>query len=124
MNDQTWWRTFYHPYQDIPKASATHGKLVKTIIKVPPYSTFAVPFRWMLTEYQEEIEDGLPSPLPPDENAPFRTPWVFSRERQLAICELFFGRIVEKQSLVFFYTKSGGHHFGARHHNTSLQVGF
>jgi hypothetical protein len=107
MNEQTWWRTFKHPYQEIPSASATHGKLTKTPIKVPPYSTFAVPFRWMLTQYREEIEDGLPSQLPPEEKAPFPTPWVFSRERQIALSELFFSRVAPKKSLVFFYTKSG-----------------
>jgi hypothetical protein len=36
MNEQTWWRTFEHPYQTIEKARATHGKLIKTPVKVPP----------------------------------------------------------------------------------------
>ena len=36
-----------------------------------------------------------------------KTPWVFSRKRQEALCELFFSRLAAKQSLVFFYTKSG-----------------
>jgi hypothetical protein len=45
--------------------------------------------------------------LPPEEKAPFPTPWVFCRERQIALSELFFSRIAAKQSLVFFYTKSG-----------------
>lgn len=108
MNEQTWWRTFQHPYQDIEKAKPTHGKLIKTPVKVPPYSTFAVPFRWMLRENQEEIERGLSTPLPPDvEQPPFNTSWVFARERQNALCDLFFNRIVPTQSLVFFYTKSG-----------------
>jgi len=107
MNDKTWWRIFKHPYQEIPKASATHGKLIRSPIKVPPYSTFAVPFRWMLRQNQEEIEDALPVPLPPDEDSPFPSPWVFSRDRQIALSELFFNRIQAKQSLVFFYTKAG-----------------
>jgi hypothetical protein len=50
MNEKTWWRTFRHPYQEITKAQPTHGKLIKTSVKVPPYSTFAVPFRWMLRQ--------------------------------------------------------------------------
>ena len=33
--------------------------------------------------------------------------WVFGRERQEALSELFFRRVAAKQSLVFFYTKSG-----------------
>jgi hypothetical protein len=107
MNEKTWWRTFRHPYQEITKAQPTHGKLIKTSVKVPPYSAFAVPFRWMLRQNQEEIEGALSSPLPPDDEPPFKTSWVFSRERQNALCDLFFGRIVPNQSLVFFYTKSG-----------------
>lgn len=107
MNDKPWWRFFNHPYQNIDKAQKTHGKLVRTPIKVPPYSTFAVPFFWMLRQNQQEIEDRLPSGLPPDEEPPFASAWVFSRERQEALCELFFNRIVAKRSLIFFYTKSG-----------------
>jgi ATP-dependent exoDNAse (exonuclease V) alpha subunit len=107
MNEREWWRIFNHPYQSIEKAKPTHGKLVRTPTKVPPYSTFAVPFRWMLRESQKEIEEALPEALPPDEDAPFKTAWVFSRARQEALCELFFNRLSEKKSLVFFYTKSG-----------------
>ena len=71
------------------------------------YSTFAVPFRWMLTQYREEIEDaGFLRRCQPEEKAPFPTPWVFSRERQIPISEGL-GRLAAKQSLVFFYTKSG-----------------
>ena len=59
MNEKTWWRTFQHPYQEITKAQPTHGKLIKTSVKVPPYSTFAVPFRWMLRQNQEAIDARL-----------------------------------------------------------------
>ena len=55
MNEKTWWRIFNHPYQTIESTKATHGNLIRTPLKVPPYSTFAVPFRWMLRQYQEEI---------------------------------------------------------------------
>jgi hypothetical protein len=107
MNDKPWWRYFNHPYQNIDKAQKTHGKLIRTAVKVPPYSTFAVPFFWMLRQNQQEIEERLPSALPPDEEPPFASSWVFSRERQEALCDLFFNRIVAKRSLIFFYTKSG-----------------
>ncbi|QOZ36992.1 ATP-dependent RecD-like DNA helicase [Bradyrhizobium sp. CCBAU 53421] len=107
MNDKPWWRAFNHPYQNIKEAQKTHGKLVRTVVKVPPYSTFAVPFFWMLQKHQQEIEERLPASLPPGDQAPFPTSWVFSRERQEALCELFFNRIAAKKSLVFFYTKSG-----------------
>jgi hypothetical protein len=107
MNVDQWVRSAEHPYASNKKAQATHGHLLKTNFTVPPYSTFAVPFYWMLKANQEEIQAELPIPLPPDEDAPFPSPWVFSKERQRALCELFFGRLTPKKSLVFFYTKSG-----------------
>lgn len=107
MNAKPWWRIFEHPYSSNDKAQATHGRLKPTTVKVPAYSTFAIPFRWMLRESQEEIEAALPTALPSDEKAPFPTPWVFGKARLDALLELFFSRIAPKQSLVFFYTKSG-----------------
>ena len=107
MSDREWRRLVKHPYQGIPKAQATHGHLRPTRIEVPPYSTFAVPFFWMLRSNQEDIEAALPDPLPPDVPPPFDSPWVFSRERQEALSTLFFSRLQAKESLVFFYTKSG-----------------
>ncbi|MGE3843381.1 MAG: AAA family ATPase [Vicinamibacterales bacterium] len=107
MSSREWWRTFEHPYAEIPKASDTHGHLRPTRVKVPPFSSFAVPFLWMLRSSQERIDESLAEPLPADQDSPFHSPWVFGKERQEALCELFFGRLREKQSLVFFYTKSG-----------------
>jgi len=107
MNKQEWRRTFVHPYQSSPKAATTHGYLKPTVFKVPEYSFFAVPFAWMLNETQANIEESLPEPLPPDEPAPFNTPWVFGRERQEALVNLMFGNLTPKRSLVFLYTKEG-----------------
>lgn len=108
MNATEWRRTFKHPYAEVKKAQDTHGSLKPTTIKVPPYSTFVVPFNWMLRGSQEEIDASLPIPLPPDEEAPFEnTPWVFGKARQAALTELFFGRLKEGRSLVFFYCKEG-----------------
>ena len=107
MNSQEWIREFNHPYQSLKKTQATHGQLRPTKIKVEPYSTFAVPFLWMLREQQGEIDNSLPEPLPPDDEPPFASAWVFSQKRQEALCDLFFGRLTPAKSLVFFYTKSG-----------------
>lgn len=107
MSDREWWRTVEHPYQALPKTARTHGHLRPTRIEVPAYTTFAVPFNWMLRESQQRIDESLPNPLPPDEDSPFHSPWVFSSERQEAISELFFDRLTPGRSLVFFYTKSG-----------------
>ncbi len=107
MNTEEWWREVRHPYQKNKKTSMTHSHLRPTKIRIPPYSTFAVPFNWMLRENQSRIDDMLPESLPPDENPPFPSPWVFSSERQEALSELFFNRLTPTKSLVFFYTKSG-----------------
>jgi len=96
-----------HPYQGIAKAAGTHGGLRPTVLKVPEYSTLVVPFRWMLRQNQEDIDKRLADPLPPDEEPPFQSPWVFAADRQEALSRLFFDQIEADRSLVFFYTKSG-----------------
>jgi len=107
MNPEEWVRAFEHPYANIPKAVETHGHLRPTSIKVPPYSTFAVPFAWMLRSEQECIDNKFPDSIPKDEKPPFPSPWVFGRERQEALLRLFFGRLVPDRSLGFFYCKEG-----------------
>src|SRR5688572_20491568 len=73
MNQREWWRTFEHPYKQIKKAEATHGHLRDTVVKVPAFSTFAVPFLWMLRDSQGRIDEGLAEALPPDEDSPFQS---------------------------------------------------
>ena len=107
MNNEEWTRRFVHPYADIKKAAETHGHLKPTSMKIPPYATFVVPFAWMLRGEQEAIDKRLPTPLPPDEESPFASPWVFGRSRQEAILKLFSGRLTPERSLVFFYCKEG-----------------
>ena len=107
MNKAGWVREFNHPYQALPKTRDTHGQLKRTSVTVGPYTTFVVPFLWMLQEQQERIDASLPVSLPPDEESPFNSPWVFGRHRQEALCDLFFGRLTQGRSLVFFYTKAG-----------------
>ncbi len=107
MSTEEWTREFEHPYAGIKKAEATHGHLKPTLVKVPAYSTFAVPFAWMLRSEQKLIDEKLPVPLPTDEDSPFNTSWVFGRKRQEELVDLFFGRLVEDKSLVFFYCKEG-----------------
>jgi ATP-dependent exoDNAse (exonuclease V) alpha subunit len=107
MNPTAWSRKYKHPYAENKKAVATHGQLKPTMVSVPPYSAFAVPFNWMLRKEQDAIDQTQPVPLPPDEEPPFPSPWVFSRTRQEALVSLFYGRLVPERSLVFFYCKEG-----------------
>ena len=107
MNERQWVRRFEHPYATINKAADTHGVLKPTIVKVPEYAAFAVPFNWMLKSEQAAIDAKLPTPLPPDEKSPFASPWVFGRARQTALVDLVFNRLKPEHSLVFFYCKEG-----------------
>ena len=107
MNEDEWSRRFVHPYAGIKKAEETPGHLKPTLVKVPSYATFVVPFAWMLRSEQKAIDERLPIPLPPDEDSPFASPWVFGRERQEAILKLFSSRLTPERSLVFFYCKEG-----------------
>ncbi|XTZ17900.1 AAA family ATPase [Micromonospora echinospora] len=107
MNPTPWSRQFRHPYSMLPATAATHGHLRPTSVKVPEYSTFAVPFAWMLRERSTQIEERLPQALSPDENPPFPSPWVFPAARQRDLLDACFRRIIPGSSLVVFYTKSG-----------------
>ncbi|MFK0333838.1 AAA family ATPase [Rhizobium sp. NPDC090275] len=107
MNETEWTRRFEHPYASIKKAAATHGHLKPTVVKVPPFAAFAVPFGWMLRSEQDAIDAKLPKPLPPDETSPFASPWVFGRARQTALVDHVFDRLKPERSLVFFYCKEG-----------------
>lgn len=113
MTPHGWRRVFRHPYTENRKAAATHGVLKPTAVPVPEFSTFAVPFWWLLRENQKEIESGTTEALPTDEDAPFPTPWVFGSSRQEALLEQMFGRVTDDVSLVFFYCKEG-HPLGDR----------
>lgn len=107
MNNAEWIRRFVHPYKDIKSTLTTHGHLKPRSLKIPPFSTFAVPFSWMLRENQKMIDASQPTALPPDDKAPFNSPWVFGHARQDALLDLVFKRIKPEKSLVFFYTKEG-----------------
>lgn len=107
MSSREWWLERTHPYSSTRKARDTHGHLLPTRIRMPAYSTLAVPFWWMLRNNQDAVDARTAEPLPPDDESPFASPWVFGRARQEAIGELFFGRLRPRSSLVVFYTKSG-----------------
>lgn len=107
MNPTPWIRQFRHPYAKLSATAATHGHLRPTPVKVPEYSTFAVPFAWMLRERSAQIEERLPQALSPDEVPPFPSPWVFPAARQRDLLDACFRRITPGSSLVVFYTKSG-----------------
>lgn len=103
MNPKEYNRSFSHPYG----YNETHNHLAKTQFPVSPFTTFAVPFWWMLNSNQKAIDNEFPD-LPYNEfPKTFYSSWVFSEPRQHAILDLFFKPIEKNKSLVVFYTKSG-----------------
>jgi len=107
MNATEWTRTFVHVSQRTSRRRGPPSPLRATKVRVAPYTAFAVPYRWMLTDHQQSIADEQPQPLPPDEPPPHPTTWVFSPARQEALGRRFFGQLTPEQSLVFFYCKEG-----------------
>ncbi len=107
MNPCEWIREFIHPYASMEICNKTHGDILPTKMNVPEYSAFAIPYGWLLRSEQKRIDEKLTAPLPQDEKAPFSTAWVFGRERQNSLLDLFFGRLKPEKSLVFFYCKEG-----------------
>jgi hypothetical protein len=97
-------RVFDHPYNKPGKKDIPHLVLKPTSIKVPPYSSFAVPFWWMLRGNQSSLKELYPD-LPKDENSPFPSSWVYSNKVQSALLKRFFEPIEENTSLAVYYVK-------------------
>ena len=104
MNVSKYSREFNHPYKKEYKTGKPHDVLKPTTFEIPAYSTFAVPFWWMLRENQEDIRDGYPD-IPNDEAPPFNSPWIYASRTQEAILKKFFDPIKEENSLSVFYVK-------------------
>lgn len=107
MSERPWTRIVEHPYQKREKAAETHGHLRPTAVDVPEFSTFAIPFWWMLRNNAEDVEAGLVDRGPADTEPPFDTAWVFGRARQEWLLDKFFSSLTPQESLGFFYTKEG-----------------
>lgn len=108
MNERPWSRIAVHRYADPDKTSSTHGKVRPTTrITIPEFATLAAPYAFMLRENQDSLENSLPIVLPPTEQAPYPSPWIFGPAREEALADLFFGRLDPEGSLVFLYCKEG-----------------
>ncbi|MCA9701845.1 MAG: AAA family ATPase, partial [Myxococcales bacterium] len=106
-------RTMKHPYA--ATSPDTHGHMLPTTLRQPPYSAACVPFRWMLGKQAfgdaERGVEGIAERLRIDVNPesepelPFKTSWVQDRYNQLAMLDTFFGAIEAQRSLCFIYAK-------------------
>ncbi len=97
-------REFNHPYNQPNKKDIPHLALKATSFDIPPFSSFAVPFWWMLKKNLSEIQETYPD-IPRDENPPFPSAWIYSRQTQNALLKTFFKPIKEDHSLSVFYIK-------------------
>jgi len=122
MNVGSWSRTFEHPYAYSEATATTHGHLATTTVDVPPYSTFAIPFAWMLGRRQQAIEERMVDPLVADVPPPFPSTWVFSGQRQTQLLDHVFSQLNPGTSLVMLYTKSG-HPLDEKHSRLLVGVG-
>lgn len=104
MSSRKYFREFNHPYNKPNRKDIPHLALKPTTIEIPSYSSFAVPFWWMLRGNQKEIRDWYPD-IPQDDNPPFPSAWVYSNKTQEALLKRFFEPIKENHSLVIFYAK-------------------
>ena len=97
------------PYANDQEHAATPTVFSQpTPVQVRPFSTFAVPFAWMLRERAERDRRAHRGAAAARRRAAVRhRPWVFGRARQEALLELFFRNLRGDTSLVFFYTKDG-----------------
>ena len=103
MSSRKYSRVFNHPYNR-PGKDIPHTALKPTTIEVPPYSTFAVPFWWMLRGNQAKIQSWYPD-IPRDTHPPFPSSWVYTYQTQEALLTRFFEPIKEDGSLVLLYAK-------------------
>jgi hypothetical protein len=99
-------RTVNHPYNRGPETA--HGHFDDTPQRIPPFSTPAIPFRWVLREnmsalgeehaldVQEEREPDL---------GDFGKTWVQNKENQKALLDCFADHLKPETSLCFFYAK-------------------
>ncbi|WP_124978788.1 AAA family ATPase [Nonlabens xiamenensis] len=104
MAERAYKRRFKHPYSGKKKNKIPHQVLEPTIIDVPPYSTFAVPFWWMLLKNQRDLQKSYPE-IPNGERPPFHSAWVYDRNTQNVLLDTFFKPIKAKKSIAIFYVK-------------------
>lgn len=105
MNEKPYKRKFIHVYNYI-SSEIPQKKLIPKTFEMPEYSFMGIPFRYLRRDISDYLNERFPQ-FSQDENAPFKTDWVFGRQRQYDILGWFKSNIVKGQSLVTFYCKKG-----------------
>jgi ATP-dependent exoDNAse (exonuclease V) alpha subunit len=108
MADFEYTRTVTHPYAKT--SPDTHNHFESTLIRHSPYSALAIPFQWMLSKENSNMEQkakeyNLTVNLEWEPELRFKTDWVQDRRNQLPLLDCFFEHIHPEESLCFFYAK-------------------
>jgi hypothetical protein len=104
MSSRPYDRMFNHPYNRPGWKDMPHLALIPTTIKVAAFSSFAVPFWWMLRSNQSELCKTYPE-IPQDDTPPFPSAWVYSSDVQKKLLQKFFEPIKENHSIGIYYIK-------------------
>ena len=106
MSPRGFVRNHAHPYRR--DDSGPHGHFKPTPVNYAPYAAPALPFRWMMKESFEELQQHYPLDDVSEGREPdlgFRTNWWQDYQNHTALLETFWGHVEEDVSLVFFYAK-------------------
>ena len=106
MSPRGFVRSHEHPYRR--DDSGPHGHFMPTPLNYPPYAAPAVPFRWMMKGFFEELQEHCPLDEVSEEWEPtlnFRTIWWQDFRNHQALLRKFWAQVEEESSLVFFYAK-------------------
>ena len=104
MNEKAYKRIFKHVYSNF--RGSPHYNLKPTTIKVPPYTIFGVPFRYMSRDNAEELDLKYPY-FAEDEIVSDKIKWVYGAQRQFDILNWFVSNIQPDTSLTVLYCKNG-----------------
>jgi hypothetical protein len=103
-----------HPYALTSPQS--HGHFRPTLLRHPPFSADAVPFRWMQKpvrwmenkrQNEADFRDPYSLDLDPERepDLDFDKGWFQQRDNHASLLDCFFGHIRPQESLCFFYAK-------------------
>lgn len=101
-------REIQHPYAGSSKA---HKHFLPTRLRIPPYSSACIPFRWMLKKSNalitQQLNLGVQSELEDQATIDmgFDTSWIQTKQNQLIMLDTFFSAVRPEHSLCFFYAK-------------------
>ena len=112
MSDFDFTKDIRHPYAKGYNSYYKH--LLPTPVTFTKYSASAIPFKWGMPEYADEIaqvyeldytKNREPYTKTKDEKLKFTTNWVQDFKNQKAVFDCFFEHIKPNDSLSFFYAK-------------------